>query len=683
MSFAAPNALLLALLAAPIILFYILKIRLRRVPISTNIFWKQIFDERPPRSIWQYLRHLLSLLVQLALLGLLVLAAADPLLAWQTRQARRLVAVIDNSASMSAADVEPTRFAAAIESAASLAEGLRFGDEMAVVLAGPTPEVLLGMSDHVPTLKRTLRDIKTSDNPTELDGAIELGKQLVGNHPHGQVIVFSDFCATPPDSTSAPTPTPAEAQSAAPPEVEIEYRSFATPAANVGITQFQVRRSLIDPLGYEILVAVRNASPSAVSCRVELELDGLPVDILPIDLAAEEQWSRSLEKASLTGGRLAARLTQIAPQSETNDVNASSSTKAAVAPTPTLNSLATDDEAWAVLPERRVERVLIVSPGNLFLQKVFEANPLVSVEVVRELPTAWPENAIIVLHNDVPAQLPPGRVLVVDPRSDCDAWRLGAVVENPIVTDLDATSPLMTHVRLDNVLMPKARQLEFHTPPHVLAGAVAGDVIYAELARPQGKCLVLTVNLDEGDLAFRTAFPIMVANALTYFAGVSGELRESLATGQTIEQVLPESVEPQKPIVLKSPSGRRIEIVRRAEALAMPVVADSSQTPADAAPVAAVDSAPPRTTLGPFDEAGVWTLEIDRGEQNAEPIMELAVNLANERESDLRPPPELAQQSAEPLVASWLARPPWFWLVAVASALCVGEWFMYQRRIIT
>lgn len=681
MSFAAPTALLLALLAAPIILFYILKIRLRRVPISTNIFWKQIFDERPPRSIWQYLRHLLSLLVQLALLALLVLAAADPILAWQTRQARRLVAVIDNSASMSAADVEPTRFAAAIESAASLAEGLRFGDEMAIVLAGPTPEVLLGMSDHVPTLKRTLREIEISDNPTELDGAIELGKQLVGNHPHGQVIVFSDFCATSPDAT--PTPAQAEGQSADRPKVKVEYRSFATPAANVGITQFQVRRSLIDPLGYEILVAVRNASPHAVRCRVELELDGLPVDILPIELAAEEQWSRSLEKASLTGGRLAARLTQIAPLGETSDADASTTAKAAAAPTPSLNLLAADDEAWAVLPARRVERVLIVTPGNLFLQKVFEANPLVSVEVVREFPADWPKDAIIVLHNEVPAQLPPGRVLVVDPRGDCDAWRLGAVVENPIVTDLDAASPLMTHVRLDNVLMPEARKLEFQTPPHVLAGAVAGDVIYAELARPQGKYLVLTANLDEGDLAFRTAFPIMVANALTYFAGVSGELRESLATGQTIEQALPESVEPQKPIVLKSPSGRRIEIVRRTEQELAPMVADSSQTPADAAPVAAVNTEPPHATLGPFDEAGVWTVELDRPEQNSEPFMELAVNLANDRESDLRPPPELAQQSATPLAASWLARPPWFWLVAVASALCVGEWFMYQRRIIT
>ena len=72
MSLVHPTALLLAGLAVPIVIFYILKIRLRRVPVSTVIFWRQIFEEKKPRSIWQKLRHLVSLLIQLVLLFLLV-----------------------------------------------------------------------------------------------------------------------------------------------------------------------------------------------------------------------------------------------------------------------------------------------------------------------------------------------------------------------------------------------------------------------------------------------------------------------------------------------------------------------------------------------------------------------------------------------------------------------------------
>src|SRR6185295_13913901 len=108
MSFATPFALAWAALTVPIVVFYILKIRLRRVPVSTTIFWRQIFDEKQPRSLWQQLRHWLSLLVQLVLLALLVGALADPYFSWEFFQARRRVLVVDNSASMSATDVTPT-----------------------------------------------------------------------------------------------------------------------------------------------------------------------------------------------------------------------------------------------------------------------------------------------------------------------------------------------------------------------------------------------------------------------------------------------------------------------------------------------------------------------------------------------------------------------------------------------
>src|SRR3954449_5021962 len=110
MSLANPTALLWALLAVPIVIFYILKLRLRRVPVSTVIFWRQIFEEKKPRSLWQRLRHLLSLLCQLVLLAFLVVALTEPFFSWELLQARRIVLIVDNSASMKATDVAPSRF---------------------------------------------------------------------------------------------------------------------------------------------------------------------------------------------------------------------------------------------------------------------------------------------------------------------------------------------------------------------------------------------------------------------------------------------------------------------------------------------------------------------------------------------------------------------------------------------
>src|SRR5580692_12261570 len=117
MSLANPIALLWALLILPIVIFYILKIRLKRVPVSTVIFWRQIFDEKKPRSLWQKLRHLVSLLLQLAFLLLLVAALAKPFLPWEALNIRRIVLVLDNSASMNATDLAPSRLARAKEEA--------------------------------------------------------------------------------------------------------------------------------------------------------------------------------------------------------------------------------------------------------------------------------------------------------------------------------------------------------------------------------------------------------------------------------------------------------------------------------------------------------------------------------------------------------------------------------------
>src|SRR6476646_1289661 len=129
MSLAVPLALAWSLLAIPIVIFYILKIRLRRVPVSTTIFWQQIFDAKRPRSLWQILRHLLSLLVQIVWLLLLVFALAEPFFTWEILQARRLILVVDNSASMRATDVTPTRLDAAKRLGKQLISGLRFRDE--------------------------------------------------------------------------------------------------------------------------------------------------------------------------------------------------------------------------------------------------------------------------------------------------------------------------------------------------------------------------------------------------------------------------------------------------------------------------------------------------------------------------------------------------------------------------
>lgn len=516
-----PTALFWLALAVPIIALYIAKVRLRRLHVSTNLFWQQIYEAKPPRSFWQHLRHLFSLLLQLLLLLFLVLAVADPSLPWQRDQSRRMVLVVDCSASMQANDVQPTRFVAAIDAAHRYIDGMRSADEMAIMLAGDRPEVVIGMSSHVPTLRRALSNLVPRDVPGELKSAVELARRLAGDSPGDQIVVLTDGCAEEAVPTRLPTHPPATSR----PEADIKYRRFSSNALNIGVTQFQVRRCHADPLGYELLVQIKNASAATVRCRLELQLNELPIDILPLTLGPNEVWSRSIKKASLVGGRLSGHLTNISSITSTANVREDES----VADAASLNSLSIDDTAWAYLPDREVRNVLLVTPGNLFLQKVFESNPLVDIKVVRKLPDAWPQNTLIVMHQLVPERIPAGDVLIVDPNKSTDLWTRGKLLDDPIITDLDRKSSLMTNVDLEQVQMSQTHQLRATGPSHVLAGTVSGDLVYAELLHDNGRCLLLATNLDKSDLAFRTVFPIMISNALGWFTGASEDL-----TGSTV-----------------------------------------------------------------------------------------------------------------------------------------------------
>ena len=203
---------------------------------------------------------------------------------------------------------------------------------------------------------------------------------------------------------------------------------------NVGITQFQVRRSLLDPMGYEILIEVVNASDEPAECRLDLDLNDLPVDVVPLKLSPGQVWSQTFEKTSLEGGRLIAKLAS-------------------------PDALLADNTARALLPARKTQRVLLISPGNLFLAKALAANPLVELKVVKELPEEYDPEVLHVFHRLLPAELPAGRSFVVDPLGSCDLWEAKEALASPIVTKQDADSPLMRHVRLDNMILPQARLL--------------------------------------------------------------------------------------------------------------------------------------------------------------------------------------------------------------------------------
>jgi hypothetical protein len=328
----------------------------------------------------------------------------------------------------------------------------------------------------------------------------------------------------------------------------------------------------------------------------------------------------------------------------------------------------------------------LVTPGNLFLEKVFEAMPLVDLLVVKvpkdgaappPAPTSFASSSapagesaapVMVYHRKVPDTLPTGPVFVIEPERSSALWQLGESLHNPVVAKQDKESPLMLHIRLDNVVMPEARKLAPQAQAHVLAESAAGDPLYAVLDRPlgpgQAKVVVLTVDLDKSDLPLQTAFPIMATNLLNWFGGTKGELREAIAAGGTAVVDLGTKLLPASELVLRNPD-------RLDQRLLVPAGAT-------------------KITVGPLDRTGIW--EVQSGPVDAikikdeskathpvAPVAELACNLADRRETDLRPADGLPERP-QSLAAGLAVRPVWYYLLATAFVLSCWEWFLYQRR---
>ncbi|HEY3236321.1 MAG TPA: BatA domain-containing protein, partial [Polyangiaceae bacterium] len=110
---------------------YILKLRRRPIAVPFSRIWQRILRDQEATSLFSQLRRLLSLLLQLLLVALLVLAVGDPRLGGRST-GRHLVVLVDASASMKSIDVSPSRMTLAKSEVTKLIGGLGGADQMLI-----------------------------------------------------------------------------------------------------------------------------------------------------------------------------------------------------------------------------------------------------------------------------------------------------------------------------------------------------------------------------------------------------------------------------------------------------------------------------------------------------------------------------------------------------------------------
>jgi hypothetical protein len=137
---------------------------------------------------------------------------------------------------------------------------------------------------------------------------------------------------------------------------------------------------------------------------------------------------------------------------------------------------------------------------------------------------------VIVLDAIVPAQLPAGPLLVINPADSSDLWRLAEPVEDAAVAVVRPADGLLQQVRLDQVYWSPYRQIVPQGDTQVLAENAAGDPLYLRIRRAEGDVLLLAADPGKGDLRLHESFPLLVASAIDTLSGRTVENEITVAS---------------------------------------------------------------------------------------------------------------------------------------------------------
>src|SRR6267143_852292 len=104
------------------------------------------------------------------------LALARPVATVMGQGARKVVVVLDTSASMKARDVPPSRFEVARAGAVALVRGLGEGAEVMVIEAGVQPKVTAALARDRERALAAIRAAQARDLPTRVQEAVRTAR---------------------------------------------------------------------------------------------------------------------------------------------------------------------------------------------------------------------------------------------------------------------------------------------------------------------------------------------------------------------------------------------------------------------------------------------------------------------------------------------------------------------------
>ncbi len=608
-----PGTLFILGLIPLLIIIHSLKPRPRQVDVTTMFLWQEVMRERKGGFHLHRLMKNLPLLLQILALIFTALALGRPVWFYDTPLRGDVIMVLDTSASMKAGSASGTRFDMARKEAIRLIDALPKESRLLLIEAGNSPVIRSGFSADRRRLKEIIRDIRPSDTPGRLEKALYLALSFLDPDRDDWISFITDGA----DHDFKRL---------------IGLNSRIRPvlikggSRNIGITAFDVRPETASPGEYEIMLEVKNFNPGPVICPIRVTIGKETIYKETIGLKGREKKIIIIPRSAPLRG-----LAQVTLE--------------------IIDDFPVDNRALAVLDPDKEVRVLLVSKGNYFLEKILEVQPRFRIDTLKEItPSTWDnlirQYDIIILDRISPPHTEQGNFLLIDSFSPSLPVSETGTIKGPVVLDWDSGHPLTAGLDMRDVHIEKAALVKAETLRPLIESSQTG-LMYA-YEKGGLRAVFLGFDPERSDLPLRFAFPVMMGNIFRWLhpEKLNFSTRQSKA-GEPYSIYLEPGT---KTFSITRPSGQEEEH---------------------------------NLTDSPFlysdtREAGLYAVK------EGEKYSLFAVNLLDESESDILAPTLNAQGAgAMPGSGSEMMRaefPLWIVLLLLASITMAVEWIVWFKN---
>lgn len=477
---------LIGLIAVPLILLlYILKQKREKLTVSSLVLWQQVLRDMQSHTPWQKLRKNLLMFLQILAALLIVLALSGLALQLVQGNKKSVILVIDTSLSMSSTDVQPTRLEAAKKDAMEYVKDLPRDSRVTVVTLGRNADILLYASTFKEEALRSIQSIGQTYSYMDPVKAEELLLSLKNQDQEASVVLFGDQPITVGHET-------------------IQYSDYEKQKDNLALIRFNHTRpeDLLSAMSI-----VRNQGDTDTEASVSLYGDGEFLDSQRVTIAANTT-------QTLWWQGIPASIQSLHCVIDTEDI------------------LPADNHAYDTVMSSDTVKVLLVSEGNYFLEKIFSL--IQGVELVRTTPegvTEFKGYDLYIFDGTIPEKLPSdGNVIIFAPKPN-DYFLVGDWMDTPQVRPVKHA--IFQYLDTLSFAIGRTRIMERPEWAETVMEA-NGNPIIMDGRLQNVRVLVFGFNLYETDLPLRSEFPVLISNILSEYSPIAGSAISGALTGDAI-----------------------------------------------------------------------------------------------------------------------------------------------------